>query len=96
MKIFNILLSTAVFGLLAASCSGDPKFKIDGEVTGAAGQPLILEKSDFHGRWIAVDSTRISDSGKFSIEGAAPLRPRFTVSRLATVSSISQSIRSRR
>lgn len=57
-----------------ASC-GDAKFKIDGEVYGAEGKSLVLEKSDFHGRWIPVDSVRVGNTGRFSIKSDAPASP---------------------
>lgn len=60
--------------LLIQSC-GEPKFKVSGEVEGGADKSLVLEKSDFHGRWIAVDSTKIDKSGKFQIKSDAPASP---------------------
>lgn len=75
MKFPHIALSAALMGILVCACSHDPKFKVSGKVTGAEGQSLILEKSDFHGRWFAVDSTRVSKSGSFSISSDAPASP---------------------
>lgn len=60
--------------VLATSC-GEPNFKIKGEIYGADNQPVLLEKSDFHGRWVVVDSTRTSSSGNFSISRPAPAAP---------------------
>lgn len=60
--------------LLISSC-GNPSFKIKGEIYGADNQPVILEKSDFHGRWVAIDSIRTSSSGAFSISRPAPAAP---------------------
>lgn len=74
MKFQYIAASAAIFSIVLASC-GEPKFKIDGEVAGADGKTLVLEKSDFHGRWIAVDSTKINGSGHFSIKSEAPASP---------------------
>lgn len=74
MKILHIAASAALVASLACSC-GEAKFKVDGEVYGAEGKSLILEKSDFHGRWIAVDSVRVSGSGSFSIKADAPASP---------------------
>lgn len=74
MKNISIAACAAVLVTILSSC-GDTEFKITGEVEGAGGQSLVLEKSDFHGRWIAVDSTRIGKSGKFSIESEAPASP---------------------
>lgn len=57
------------------SACGEPQFKIKGEIYGADNQPLVLEKSDFHGRWVAIDSTRTSSAGSFSISRPAPAAP---------------------
>lgn len=73
-KIVYFSLAVALGGMLT-SCSGDPKFKIEGEVRDAADKPLVLEKSDFHGFWIPVDSTRTDKSGHFSIKAPAPASP---------------------
>ncbi len=35
----------------------------------------VLEKSDFYGRWIPVDSTKVGDNGEFSIRSDAPASP---------------------
>lgn len=73
MKVQHIVLAAVLcFGL--AAC-GEAKFKIEGEVKGGEGKSLVLEKSDFGGVWVAVDSTRVGNSGKFSISGAAPASP---------------------
>lgn len=74
MKFQYIAASAALFSMIFASC-GESKFKIDGEVYGAEGKSLVLEKSDFHGRWIAVDSTKVDGSGQFSIKADAPASP---------------------
>ncbi|MDE5881651.1 MAG: DUF4369 domain-containing protein [Muribaculaceae bacterium] len=60
--------------LLLAACS-EPSFKIKGEIEGADNQSVLLEKSDFMGRWVIVDSTRTSSSGSFSISRPAPAAP---------------------
>jgi len=74
MKLQYIVATAAALSMIFASC-GDAKFKVDGEVYGAEGKSLILEKSDFHGRWIPVDSVRIGKSGEFSIKSDAPASP---------------------
>ena len=56
--------------MVLAGC-GEPKFKVSGEVEGGADRSLVLEKSDFYGRWIPVDSVRIKSSGKFEMESDA-------------------------
>lgn len=71
-------LPTAAIALLGASlvCScGSPEFKVKGEIEGGGGKTVVLEKADFHGQWIPVDSTRIASSGSFSISAPAPASP---------------------
>lgn len=61
--------------LVVLSACGEPKFKVSGEVEGGADKSLVLEKSDFHGRWIAVDSVKVKSSGKYEIKADAPASP---------------------
>ena len=70
-KYILICVSTA---LVAASCS-DNKFKVKGEIYGAEEQNIVLEKSDFQGRWLPVDSTRINKNGGFSMTFPSPVSP---------------------
>ena len=68
----------AMLGLTIAAIltgCGEAEFKIKGEIDGADNQALLLEKSDFHGRWVIVDSTRTSSDGSFSISRPAPAAP---------------------
>ena len=74
VKLYNIAAILALGGSLL-SCSDDPHFKIEGEVEGAYNVSLVLEKSDFQGFWIPVDSTRTSSSGSFSIKAPSPASP---------------------
>lgn len=60
--------------IFAASCS-EKKFKIKGEIYGAEDQSIILEKSDYSGRWLPVDSTRIGHNGDFSFKFPSPAAP---------------------
>lgn len=62
----------AAVGLGACS---DPSFSVDGTVEGAGGKTLVLERPDAAGAWVAVDSTRLSDSGKFRFTRHAPAAP---------------------
>lgn len=76
-RFFNKIRLVSMIAMPAAmlvSC-GDPQFKVSGEVEGGAEKSIVLEKSDFHGRWIPVDSTRVSKSGKFEIKSDAPASP---------------------
>ncbi len=63
-------------GILLSSC-GEDKFKIKGTIEGekSADRSIILEKSDFGGRWIAVDSTRTNSKGNFTLSRVAPAYP---------------------
>lgn len=60
--------------IMLSSC-GEPSFKIKGEIYGAEDKSLVLEKPDFNGNWIAIDSTRTSGKGSFSISRPAPSAP---------------------
>ena len=59
---------------LLSSC-GEASFKVNGIIDGASHENVVLEKSDFHGRWIVVDSMRTSESGQFSFKRPAPAAP---------------------
>lgn len=52
--------------LALISCSNH-KFKIKGEIYGGEDKCIVLEKSDFQGRWIPVDSVHINKNGGFSL-----------------------------
>lgn len=77
-KRISVKISAAVLSLAAlfslTGC-GEARFKVSGEVEGGADKSLVLEKSDFHGRWIPVDSVKIGGSGKYSIKSDAPASP---------------------
>ena len=60
--------------LTICSCSNN-KFKIKGEIYGGEEKSIILEKSDFQGRWIAIDSTKTNKNGGFSFSFPAPGSP---------------------
>lgn len=72
-KISMAVLSLA--SVFAMTGCGEARFKVSGEVEGGADKSLVLEKSDFHGRWIPVDSVKISNSGKYSFKPDAPASP---------------------
>ncbi|MDE7403158.1 MAG: peroxiredoxin family protein [Muribaculaceae bacterium] len=71
----KVFLTAVGAGLLMLAACSEPGFKVSGEIEGGSGEPLLLEKSDFHGRWIPIDSTRLSDSGKFTFRAPAPASP---------------------
>ena len=60
--------------LILFSCA-DNKFRIKGEIYGAEKKSLILEKSDFQGRWLPVDSTETNRNGAFSFSFPSPDAP---------------------
>lgn len=67
-----MILSSSFFVLTGC---GEDKFKVNGEIEGGADKTVLLEKSDFHGRWIVLDSVKVASSGKFEIKSAAPASP---------------------
>lgn len=69
-----IIAVIAFFVFVLSSC-GDTKFKVEGEIPGAEGKSVVLEKSDFGGRWVVLDSAKIDNSGKFAISSPAPASP---------------------
>lgn len=68
------ILLIALFCTILGSCAND-KFKIKGEIYGGEKKSVVLEKSDFQGRWIAVDSTKTNGNGGFSFSFPAPSSP---------------------
>lgn len=56
--------------IIVISC-GEKKFKIDGEISGADKELLVLEKADFNGNWLIIDSTRTSSKGSFKFSRPA-------------------------
>ena len=75
MKFPYMAAAAAIITVSLAACDNGSRFKVDGEVYGAEGKSLVLEKSDFHGRWIAVDSTKVDGNGRFSIKSETPASP---------------------
>jgi len=68
--VVGTLLASAVF----VGCNSNT-FKVSGKIEGAKDKSVIVERPDYNGQWIAVDSTRTSSSGDFSINIAAPGAP---------------------
>lgn len=80
MRIFKKYIPTAcqalfVGSLLGLAACGESDFKVKGEIYGAENRSIVLEKSDFQGFWIAIDSTRTSKSGSFSMKRPSPATP---------------------
>ena len=84
-SLWNAGLFSALLLLSLSSCKQDPKFSISGDIYGAEGRSVVVEKSDFAGHWIPVDSTRVSSTGSFSLKVASPGSPE--IYRLALGSS---------
>lgn len=80
MKIYvkKIKITYSVFLvaliLLLAGCGG-PKFEIEGEVKDAPDASILLEKADFTGTWLVIDSVRTDSDGKFKMKIASPETP---------------------
>lgn len=70
-----IVLPAAALLMVAGCSDGGKYFKIEGEVEGASGQMIVLEKPDFSGQWLPLDSIRLNSSGKFSIKAPRPGSP---------------------
>lgn len=73
-KYITILSSALLASAALISCT-EAEFKIDGDVQGAEGKSIVLEKSDFSGYWVAVDSTHVGKNGHFKISSPAPASP---------------------
>lgn len=67
-----ILPAIAIIGVSIASSCSENRFKIEGEISGADSEQIVLEKSDFNGRWIVVDSTRTGKEGRFKMSQPSP------------------------
>ncbi|MDE7160172.1 MAG: AhpC/TSA family protein [Muribaculaceae bacterium] len=78
MKSFaSYLRPAALIGpviFLAASC-GSPQYRISGEISGGADRTVRLERADYVGEWITLDSTRTDSRGAFTFTGEAPAAP---------------------
>lgn len=69
-------LSAIVAGsIFMAACTDSSDFKVEGNVSGADGQSVLLEKPGFHGEWNAIDSVKIGKDGKFSFSEPRPAAP---------------------
>lgn len=70
------ILLTALAAMALGACSSGPKFKVEGEVSGAEGKMLYLEASALSG--IApLDSVKLKSSGSFAFKQARPVSPEF-------------------
>ena len=75
-------MKKVVYGLLAlvlvglSACEEGPKFKVQGDVTGAADKTLYLEASSLGGI-VVLDSAKLGGNGSFSFAEARPESPEF-------------------
>lgn len=58
----------------AASCSDD-RFTVEGDIVGASHELVVLEKADFGGRWVVLDSLRTAADGTFTLRYEASDSP---------------------
>lgn len=76
ISIFTAILCSMAIAAITLSSCGKNKFKISGQITEAAADSLLLlETTSPSGEWFAIDSVRLSDSGKFSFSAPAPSDP---------------------
>lgn len=73
-KIVYLLFALVLIGMSA--CDNEPKFKVQGNVTGAEDKTLYLEASSLAGI-VVMDSTELGSGGRFSFAGARPESPEF-------------------
>lgn len=70
------LLFVALAAVALSACDSEPKFKVEGEVTGAEGKTLYLEAAALEGI-VPLDSVKLKTSGAFSFKQAQPKSPEF-------------------
>ena len=73
-KVGYFLLALVLVGL--GACDNGPKFKVQGEVTGAGDKTLYLEASGLEGI-VLLDSVKLGGNGSFSFAEACPESPEF-------------------
>lgn len=71
----GLMIMAAVTLLTVMASCRDDKFHVKGEVYGAEGKTMSLEKSDFVGRWTSIDSVKINRNGDFFLSFPAPASP---------------------
>lgn len=71
-KIFLMALAAMALG----ACDSEPKFKVEGEVSGADGKMLYLEASALEGI-VPLDSVKLKGDGSFAFRQARPASPEF-------------------
>ena len=73
-KVVYFLLALVLVGLSA--CDNEPKFKVQGEVTGAENKTLYFEASGLEGI-VLLDSVELGSNGSFSFAGTCQESPEF-------------------
>ena len=73
-KVVYFLLALVLVGL--GACDNEPKFKVQGEVTGAEDKTLYLEASGLGGVAL-LDSVKLGANGSFSFAETRPESPEF-------------------
>ncbi|WP_289749829.1 thioredoxin-like domain-containing protein [uncultured Bacteroides sp.] len=71
-KIFFMALAAIALG----ACNSEPKFKVEGEVSGADGKMLYLEASALEGI-VPLDSVKLKGDGSFNFKQVRPVSPEF-------------------
>lgn len=71
-KIFFVALAAVALG----ACDSEPKFKVEGEISGADGKMLYLEASALEGI-VPLDSVKLKGDGSFTFKYARPESPEF-------------------
>lgn len=71
-KIFFVALAA----IALSACNSEPKFKVEGEVSGADGKMLYLEASALEGI-VPLDSVKLKGDGSFNFKQVRPASPEF-------------------
>ena len=66
----------ALAALALSACNSEPKFKVEGEVSGADGKMLYLEAAALEGI-VPLDSVKLKGDGSFSFKQTRPESPEF-------------------
>lgn len=70
------ILFVALAAMALSACNSEPKFKVEGEVSGADGKMLYLEASALEGI-VPMDSVKLKGDGSFSFKQVRPVSPEF-------------------
>lgn len=66
----------ALAAVALSACNSEPKFKVEGEVSGADGKMLYLEASALEGI-VPLDSVKLKSGGSFAFKQVRPVSPEF-------------------